>query len=770
MTAALPGRQHAAVTLLRRLPVATLLAFAAILVWNQHHPVEQATWMASVAVVSSSALLCLTRAALVRRERAAWLCMGLGLASFVAGGLVYQLWAAKQDPVPFPSVSDALFLAFYPCAYGTLVLLFRRRVATFHSSLWLDGVVGGLGAAAIGAALAFQTIVDATGGAPAAAVATNLAYPLADLLLLVLVVGVMALMGWHPGRAWWLIAAGFVLFAVADTLYLLRVAQGTYQYGSWLELLWPAAGVMIGLAAWSPPRAEQPVRMGGWTVLVVPSLFAVSSLGVLLLDHFHGVSTLAVALATGCLLACVVRTVAAFLEVRSLAESRRQAHTDDLTGLGNRRLLYAELHAAMRSAGEDPRLALLVLDLDRFKEVNDAFGHEIGDQLLRMVGPRLAETLEPRDVLVRLGGDEFAVLVRDADSHRAAAMASRLLATLEAPFTLEGVGLHVDASVGIAVFPDHAADATMLLQRADVAMYQAKAARTGWHLYETAPAETGRGRLQTIEDLRQALTDDQLVLHYQPKVDTASGAVVGVEALVRWQHPTQGLLYPDTFLPLAEQTRLMRSLTSVVLQTALQQVAAWRQEGLDLSVAVNLSVANLLDAHLPLEVARLLAAFGLPPTTLEVEITEGTLMVDRVRSKEVLDALRGLGVRIAVDDYGTGYSSLAYLRELAVDELKLDKSFVIPMLSDDGAAAIVQSTVELAHALGLRMVAEGVESEAHLRELARLGCDVAQGYHISRPVTAEQLGAWLRAPARPGQAGEAAPGPLATEQPATPPL
>jgi diguanylate cyclase (GGDEF)-like protein len=435
MTAALPERQRPAIALLRRLPVATLLVFAVVLVWNQRHPAEQATWLASVAVVVSSTILCLVRAALVRRERAAWLCLGLGLVSYLAGNFVYEFWASRQDPVPFPSVSDALFLGFYPFAYCTLVLLFRRRVAAFQSSLWLDGVVGGLGAAAIGAALAFQTIMDATGGAPAAAVATNLAYPIADLLLLVLVVGVMALTGWHPGRAWWLLAGGFVLFAVADTLYLLRVAEGTYRYGTWLELLWPAAGTLIGVAAWSPPRAGQQVRMGGWTVLVVPSLFAVSSLGVLLLDHFSGVSTLAVALATGCLLACVVRTVTAFLEVRSLAESRRQAHTDDLTGLGNRRLLYAELHAAMRSGGEDPRLALLVLDLDRFKEVNDALGHEIGDQLLRLVGPRLAEGLDPGDVLVRLGGDEFAVLIRDADSHRAAAMASRLLGTLEAPFT-----------------------------------------------------------------------------------------------------------------------------------------------------------------------------------------------------------------------------------------------------------------------------------------------------------------------------------------------
>lgn len=766
MTAVLHGRRRPHVAALRWLTVAGFVLFAVLLMWGGSRWAQQSAWL-SIVVALAAAALCLTRATLdPRRERAAWLCMGAGLIAYSIGYVVLSLWLSHLDPVPIPSVSDVLFLAFYPCAYSTLVLLVRRRVRSFHVSLWLDGVIGGLGAAAIGAALAFQTIVDSTGGAPARTVATELAYPIADLLLLVLVVGVMALMGWHPGRAWWLLAGGFVLFAVADTLYLFRVADGTYQYGSWFELLWPAAIVIIGLAAWSPPRPEPPVRMGGWTILVVPSLFAVSSLGVLLLDHFSRVSTLAAALATGCLLACVVRTVIAFLEVRSLADSRRQAHTDDLTGLGNRRLLYAELQAALRSAGDDPRLALLVADLDRFKEVNDAFGHEIGDQLLRLVGPRLEEGLGPRDLLVRLGGDEFAALVRDADSHRAAEVATRLLDTLEAPFNLEGVGLHVDASIGIACYPDHASEATMLLQRADVAMYQAKAARTGWHLYETAPDESGRGRLQTIEDLRAALTDDQLVLHYQPKVDTASGAVLGVEALVRWQHPTQGLLYPDNFLPLAEQTRLMRSLTSVVLQLALEQVAEWRQGGLDLAVAVNLSVANLLDAHVPLEVARLLAAFGLPATALEVEITESTLMVDPVRSKEVLDALRGLGVRIAVDDYGTGYSSLAYLRELAVDELKLDKSFVIPMLTDAGAAAIVQSTVELAHALGLRMVAEGVESEAHLRELARLGCDVAQGYHISRPAPAEQLGAWLTSPSRNGAADD--PTQAATQQP-TPP-
>jgi diguanylate cyclase (GGDEF)-like protein len=443
-----------------------------------------------------------------------------------------------------------------------------------------------------------------------------------------------------------------------------------------------------------------------------------------------------------------------------------QATHDALTGLPNRLFFLDQATMALaRSQRSKMSVVVLFCDLDRFKFINDSLGHEAGNRLLIALARRLQEVVRPGDVVARFGGDEFTILCEGiSDEAHALTIAERVARVVSTPFALGESEVFVTMSVGIAMGQGPACRPEALMENADAAMYRAKA-RGGnrRELFDQAMRARARRRLAMHSSLYRAIERDEFLVHYQPNVALGSGEVEGVEALVRWQHPTQGLLYPDTFLPLAEQTRLMRSLTSVVLQTALEQVAAWRQEGLDLSVAVNLSVANLLDAHLPLEVARLLAAFGLPPTALEVEITESTLMVDRVRSKEVLDALRGLGVRIAVDDYGTGYSSLAYLRELAVDELKLDKSFVIPMLADDGAAAIVQSTVELAHALGLRMVAEGVETGAHLRELARLGCDVAQGYHISRPVTAEKLGEWLRAP----RADGATP---ASQQPAPPPL
>jgi diguanylate cyclase (GGDEF)-like protein len=486
-------------------------------------------------------LLCLARAVLVRQARAAWVCLGVGLSLYGIGTFYWWHSVLPLEQPPFPSLSDLLWLSFYPLAYVAVVLLVRRRIQRLQASMWLDGLIGGLGAAALAAGLAFHTILDATGGS-AAAIAVTLAYPVADLLLLVLVIGALAVVGGRPDRALWLLALGMVVFAAADTIYLFRVATGTYLTGTWLDGLLVVAQTLVGLAAWQPPPADRTVVLERWAVLALPSLFALSSIGVLVLGNFQAISTLAVGLATGTLLVVVARTALTFREVRLLAGSRRQALTDDLTGLGNRRLLYRRLDTALAHRAEGRVVALLIVDLDRFKEVNDALGHHMGDQLLRQVGPRLASHLRRDDLLVRLGGDEFAVLLADTDPASATGVAQRLLDALQEPFDLEGVALHVDASIGLALCPDHADTAIALLQRADVAMYQAKAGHHGWQTYALVGQHQARDRLQTIEDLRAALDRDELVVHYQPKIDPRTHKVVGGEALVRWAHPTHGLL------------------------------------------------------------------------------------------------------------------------------------------------------------------------------------------------------------------------------------
>jgi diguanylate cyclase (GGDEF)-like protein len=425
-----------------------------------------------------------------------------------------------------------------------------------------------------------------------------------------------------------------------------------------------------------------------------------------------------------------------------MADLRRQATTDYLTGLPNRRALY--IQAGVRMAGPEPgRQALLLLDLDKFKEVNDSLGHHMGDQLLIQVGARLGEHLRDGDLLVRLGGDEFAVLLGEANHDQAAAVAVKLCAALAESFTLEDIAVHSAVSIGIALFPDDGPDLSTLLRKADVAMYKAKASSDGHHVYGSADDADVATRLQTVEELRTALADDQLVVYYQPKVDLASGEVHAVEALVRWDHPTRGLLYPDSFLDLVEEFGLMPTLTRVVLDQALDQAAAWHAQGQQLTVAVNLSASSLVDSGLPRQVASMLAARNLLPGALQLEITEEFLMADRDRARDILTRLRSHGVKISIDDFGTGYSSLSYLRDLPVDELKLDRSFIFPMADDARAAALVASTIALAHSLDLHIVAEGVENDTTYTELRRLGCDQAQGYYMSRPVPAAELEHWL---------------------------
>ncbi len=429
------------------------------------------------------------------------------------------------------------------------------------------------------------------------------------------------------------------------------------------------------------------------------------------------------------------------------AALEHQALHDVLTDLPNRTLLYDRLQQAILASKREQRpMALLMMDLDGFKEVNDTFGHQGGDAVLRQVALRLKAQLRESETIARLGGDEFAIILPDVpDEGPAGVTAGRLLQALLEPVFVDGEKLELRASIGIALFPKHGEDADTLLRRADSAMYAAKRGRGGSAFYDLGHETRKPSRLALTFELRTGIEQGQLVLHYQPALRCRTGEVIGVEALVRWLHPRDGLLSPDRFIHLAEQTGLIRPLGFWVLETALQQWQAWRREGLRLRVAVNLSMRNLQDPELLGRVQRLLKAYGVPPGGLTVEITESILLVDAEDTLHALNALKTMGVRVAIDDFGTGFSSLANLKRLPVDEVKIDKSFVIEMVGEASDRVIVQATIDLAHKLGLVVVAEGVENEAAWELLVAAGCDLAQGFHLSRPVAAEELSHWLRA-------------------------
>jgi diguanylate cyclase (GGDEF)-like protein len=423
---------------------------------------------------------------------------------------------------------------------------------------------------------------------------------------------------------------------------------------------------------------------------------------------------------------------------RNVAETRHQALHDALTGLPNRALFRERVKAAVE--GAPGPVSILLMDLDRFKEVNDTLGHHNGDLLLEAVAARLLATVPPDHLVARLGGDEFGILVMDASNRMTVtSLAERVLQALTTPFVVQDMTLEVGASIGIAVYPDHGRDVDTLVQRADVAMYEAKNSLRGHQFYAPELDSYSPTRLLLVGDLRKAIEDRSLSVAFQPKVDVRTGSIIGAEALARWAHRGRGLVPPDEFIPIAEHTGLLRPLTLLVLETALEQCARWRGAGHEIGVAVNLSVRNLLDAELPDDVARLLARFGLPPSALELEITESALVADPGRTYAVLQRLHDIGAGISIDDFGTGYSSLSYLRRMPLDEVKIDKSFVIGMSTDENDALIVRSTIDLCVNLGLRVVAEGVETLEIWERLADLGCHVAQGFYFGAPLAADEF-------------------------------
>jgi diguanylate cyclase (GGDEF)-like protein len=651
--------------------------------------------IAAGAVLGGGCAACAVAAALDARGRLARAALAAALACAAAAALL-------DERAPWVGA----------CALAVvgIALLVRARSGPITRLSWLDAAMG---ASSVGA------LAVAVGAGPAEAAAAGGA------------AGGLGLSRWRPG--------------VSVTLAIVGVAALGAD-----GVVAAAAAPAFAAAAWRRESRAAPGPAFSPVVLTAILTFATISLTLLTVGQFASVDAAAVGLAIATVISGMAR--AGLTVVERLDEVQRQAVTDDLTGLANRRHLLERLEATIATCPDGDELALLLVDLDGFKELNDTLGHHAGDEVLRQIGPRLRGLLRGDDTLARLGGDEFAVVLCPADEAAASSAGLRVRSALERSFELGDMRVHIDASVGIALFPRHSRHGLGLLQRADVAMYEAKRRRTGHEVYLPGRDHHSRERLALVGELYAALEAGQLVLHYQPKAVMRTGAVRGVEALVRWQHPERGLLGPGHFLPLVEQSGLTRALTAFVLDQALEDIGAQRDAGFDLSVAVNLGPADLLDLGLPSEVERILRRRRFDAANLQLEVSEDVVMADVQRTVDVLVGLRAVGVQTALDDFGAGPSALAHLRELPVDALKIDRSFVMRVTRERSDAAIVQSVVDLARRLELSVVAEGVDSRAAWDQLARWGCDEAQGHFLAAPMPREELAGWLRglgeAPAR----------------------
>ncbi len=690
-------------------------------------------------------VLCLAAGLAPSRKRLVPVLFGLATMSWAIGDLCLTIESLHGATPPVPSLADAFYLSFFPLAYAGILVFMRGEVRRLANPSWLDSSIAATGAAAVCAAFAFHTVLKTAGGTQLEVV-TNLAYPIGDLLLLGLVVGGTAMLAGRKRLPWLLLAGGMLMNTIGDTFNLFGSTAGASHVGTiFNDIAWPTSIFMICLAMWLPAGSADPLAQPKPPGFALPGIASLAALAVLLVGSFRHPGSVAVALAATTLVLAGVRLTKLMHALRALTLKRhQQAITDQLTSLGNRRALFDALNAwfADRQAGESGgrSLSFLFIDLDRFKEINDSFGHPTGDELLRLVGDRLKDALREGDALMRLGGDEFAALLLDTDPAVTEKIAQRLSDTLERPFTLESVNVGVGASIGIAHSPGDAQDPEGLVLRADLAMYRAKLTGEPYTRYDPIVDEHGN-LLRLAEGLRTAIAEDQLVLRYQPQLDLRSGAVVAVEALLRWAHPEHGEIPPTRFIAVAEQSGLMADLTEWVLDHAIAQCAEWQGQGMEIAVSVNISPTNLLDPGFPGVVDEILERHGVGARSLVLEITEHCVIREFDRSKGVVKRLRASGVMVSIDDFGSGFTSLAYLSGLAVGQLKLDRGFVtrLATIRSERDLQLVRSTIDLGHALDMHVVAEGIEDRETLDLLRELGCDVAQGFLIGHPEPAEAL-------------------------------
>jgi diguanylate cyclase (GGDEF)-like protein len=722
-----------------------VITFAVTSVVDPHesHTALFARFLYSALNLLAAALIAL-RAYLVAADRLAWVLIATGMTFSAIGDVVYGLWVPDGQS---PSVADPEYVALYPCLYLGLLLLIRARLKSVPIPARLDPLVCGLAVAALAVAMRAGPFHAAAARAPDT-VLVGLIYPWGDLVLLALAASMLPILGWRNEFRWVLLFLGLVGFAVADAVYLFETSAGSYRIGATLDAFWPASSLLIAIASWAP-RSSTPPPSRGPSSYAVPVAWAAVALGVAVWDQH---SRLASTLAGLSLIVVAVRFSLTFREVSNEADSHMHAMTDELTTLPNRRSLATALTALSGSTVGDPDLpmktssrnALLLVNVAAVDEINDTLGGHLDDELLRDVANRLQRTVRRDDLLARVGEDEFAILLAEgSDLIGARTQAGRVLEALAEPFELDPVASRVDARVAIALYPDHCDHPNDLLSRAETAIGHAKSAMSKVAVYESAFEAYRENDPGLVAELRGALLrGDQPALYYQPKINGIDGSVHSVEALLRWRHPSRGLLQPEEFLPAAERAGLMGKLADRTLKLALQQIQSWRERGIVCSVAVNMSTTNLLDRELVGTIEQLLRAEELPADSLIVEITESAL-VDSMRSRNTVAELRRIGVRVSIDDYGTGWSSLARLQDVSVDELKLDRVFVARLAYDARSVAIVRSTVALADSLGADLVAEGVEDEVTLSALHRFGCTITQGFVHTPPLPPDELEQWI---------------------------
>ncbi len=744
--------------------VAALGWFAGRGLWAQLRDLD--TYMVVVAVAATCVVAgsaWLTEG----RVRAAWVALAVGIAGFAAGSAIWFGFVLTRYIPPYPSVADAAYLML-PIGLGTALLSLATGLSrSSRTRLLLDGLM----VAASFAIVVWAGFLDEVWAATAQdqfKIAVSMTYPVLDAA--VLTIAILILARAQPGqrRTLALLASAMACVAVADGFFVYLAATNKQESNDWIDLGWLAGLVLLMAAAVVgrkyPYREVLVPHSNSAASVWLPFVPVAAAFSVGLLESPQDVRTVPIMVPSVVLVvAFLIRQLLVITENRRLLDAAAaEALRDPLTGVANRVAFRDNVVDALDALrrGELP-VGVLVMDLDDFKLVNDTLGHPVGDELLGRVADRIQRSVRAGDTVARLGGDEFAVLIRGTDDH-SQAVAHSVLAAFERPFEVENQDLLIRPSVGLVLAGADDAELSVddLLKRADVAMYAAKRSRTGSvHTFNSAmlaappidsgpfgrpmPPAGGVEAIRLLGELRQALERRELVLVYQPKFDLRTLEIVGVEALIRWPHPSRGLLLPDLFLPLVRRYGLMARVNELVVNRALADALQWRAASVNLPVAVNIFAPSLTDVELPAMIAKALTDWQMEPADLTVEITEDLFLDNMQDAKAVLEQLRAIGILISIDDFGSGYSALAYMRELAVDEVKLDRQFIAPILTDARADVVVRAVLSLANELGFTTVAEGIENAETADWLRGHGCHVGQGYHFSRPLPPAELLAFV---------------------------